>query len=393
MSWYIRKSLSLGPLRLNSSRSGLGASFGVKGARISVGPRGSYVHVGRGGLYYRQNLVPHPARPRTPSAPTPVPAETLHEIESGDIGHMVDVSSADLLTELNRVNGRISRFPLALVITLLLVAALIAAPILLEAQLPPSDKALETGRVPTAEVLRDRLYRQPQSLRASSSLWWSAGATTLAVLSIPLLIWARRRDVRDGKVTLKYDLEPDAEAAFSSLITAFTQFGESRGFWHITARGANQDWKRHAGADSVVNRRSVTPGVSLPRRVECNLAVPALPAGRQNLYFFPDRLLVYDSNGVGAVPYTDLDASSSQVRFREDSGVPSDGEVIGNTWLYVNRNGGPDRRFRNNREILIVLYGQLSLESASGLKEVFQASKPTTVDGLVAALEQLRRQP
>jgi hypothetical protein len=124
-----------------------------------------------------------------------------------------------------------------------------------------------------------------------------------------------------------------------------------------------------------------------------NLAVPALPAGRQTLYFFPDRLLVYDSNGVGAVPYTDLDASSSQVQFREDRGVPSDGEVIGNTWLYVNRNGGPDRRFRNNREIPIVLYGQLSLESASGLKEVFQASKPTTVDGLVAALEQLRRQP
>jgi hypothetical protein len=363
MSWYIRKSLSLGPLRLNSSRSGLGASFGVKGARISVGPRGSYVHVGRGGLYYRQNLVPHPARPRTPSASTPVPAETLHEIESGDIGHMVDVSSADLLTELNRVNGRISRFPLALVITLLLVAALIAAPILLEAQLPPSDKALETGRVPTAEVLRDRLYRQPQSLRASSSLWWSAGATTLAVLSIPLLIWARRRDVRDGKVTLKYDLEPDAEAAFSSLITAFTQFGESRGFWHITARGATQDWKRHAGADSVVNRRSVTPGVSLPRRVECNLAVPALPAGRQNLYFFPDRLLVYDSNGVGAVPYTDLDASSSQVRFREDSGVPSDGEVIGNTWLYVNRNGGPDRRLRNNREIPIVCTDNFHLKA------------------------------
>jgi Protein of unknown function (DUF4236) len=268
MGWHIRKSLGLDPLRLNLSRSGLGASFGVKGARIGVGPRGSYVHVGRGGLYYRQNLVPHPARPRTPSASTPVPAETLHEIESGDIGHMVDVSSADLLTELNRVNGRISRFPLALVITLLLVTALIAAPILLEAQLPPSDKALETGRVPTAEVLRERLYRQPQSLRASSSLWWSAGATTLAVLSIPLLIWARRRDVRDGKVTLKYDLEPDAEAAFSRLITAFTQFGESRGLWHITARGATQDWKRHAGADSLVNRRSLTPRVSLPRRVE-----------------------------------------------------------------------------------------------------------------------------
>ncbi len=391
MGWYIRKSLSLGPLRLNLSRSGVGASFGVKGARIGVGPRGSYVHVGRGGLYYRQNLVPHPPRPRTPSGPTPAPDDALHEIESGDIGQMVDVSSADLLTELNRVNRRISRFPLALVMTLLLVAALIAAPILLEAQLPPSDKTLVTSRVPTAEVLRDRLYRQPQPLRASSSWWWWAGAATLAVLSIPVLVWARRRDIRDGIVTLKYDLEPDAKAAFSKLTTAFTQFAESQGLWHITARGATRDWKRHAGADSVVDRRSVTLGLSLPRRVECNLAVPALPAGRQTLYFFPDRLLVYDSNGVGAVPYADLEASSSQVRFREDSGVPSDADVVGTTWVYVNRNGGPDRRFRNNREIPIVLYGQLSLESASGLKEVFQASKPATVDGFVDTLKQLHR--
>src|SRR5687768_17241805 len=108
MGWYIRKGFSLGPLRLNLSRSGMGASLGVRGARIGVGPRGSYVHVGRGGLYYRQSLDPRPSLSRTPSEPTPAPVEALQEIESGDIGQMVDVSSADLLEELNRVNRRIS---------------------------------------------------------------------------------------------------------------------------------------------------------------------------------------------------------------------------------------------------------------------------------------------
>jgi hypothetical protein len=58
MGWYIRKAIRLGPLRLNLSKSGIGYSVGVKGARVGVGQKGSYVHLGRGGLYYRAGLSP-----------------------------------------------------------------------------------------------------------------------------------------------------------------------------------------------------------------------------------------------------------------------------------------------------------------------------------------------
>src|ERR1700721_4848074 len=70
MGFYLRKGFNLGPLRLNLSRSGLGASFGVTGARIGVGPRGSYIHLGRGGLYYRQSLGTFP-RSHAPVPSTP----------------------------------------------------------------------------------------------------------------------------------------------------------------------------------------------------------------------------------------------------------------------------------------------------------------------------------
>lgn len=62
MSLYIRKSFRAGPLRINLSKSGVGVSAGVKGARVGVGPRGSYVHAGRNGLYYRKNLTSKGAR-------------------------------------------------------------------------------------------------------------------------------------------------------------------------------------------------------------------------------------------------------------------------------------------------------------------------------------------
>lgn len=56
MGWFFRKSVKFGPLRFNLSKSGLGLSAGVRGARISMGPRGTYVNAGLKGLYYRQKI-------------------------------------------------------------------------------------------------------------------------------------------------------------------------------------------------------------------------------------------------------------------------------------------------------------------------------------------------
>ena len=57
MGFYLRKSFRAGPFRLNLSKSGIGASFGVTGARVGLSSRGrAYVHGGRGGVYYRKTF-------------------------------------------------------------------------------------------------------------------------------------------------------------------------------------------------------------------------------------------------------------------------------------------------------------------------------------------------
>ena len=61
MGFYLRKSFKLGPIRFNLSKSGVGVSAGVKGARVGVNARGKkYIHVGCGGIYYRQTLEDNP---------------------------------------------------------------------------------------------------------------------------------------------------------------------------------------------------------------------------------------------------------------------------------------------------------------------------------------------
>ena len=54
MGFYFRKSVNLGGLRFNFSKSGVGVSTGVKGFRIGSGPRGNYVQMGKNGIYYRK---------------------------------------------------------------------------------------------------------------------------------------------------------------------------------------------------------------------------------------------------------------------------------------------------------------------------------------------------
>jgi hypothetical protein len=80
MALYLRKAFTLGPVRLNLSKSGLGLSAGVKGLRVGTGPRGAYVHGGRHGVYVRQSLGQAGSRDAAPateprdSEPTPTDA-------------------------------------------------------------------------------------------------------------------------------------------------------------------------------------------------------------------------------------------------------------------------------------------------------------------------------
>lgn len=70
MGWFLRKSIRLGPLRLNLSKRGLGGSVGVKGLRAGVASGKPYVAGGRGGIYFRE-WVPtgDAASPRKEPAP------------------------------------------------------------------------------------------------------------------------------------------------------------------------------------------------------------------------------------------------------------------------------------------------------------------------------------
>jgi hypothetical protein len=337
MGFYIRKSLSVGPFRFNLSKSGIGLSTGIKGFRIGTGPRGNYVQMGRGGIYFRQTLPSSDSRRISSDAPEEQTSSIeFKEIESGSVSQMVDSSSAALLEEISSKSKKPQIWPwvLGFSIALLLLLALASIPVWIYFLIVPT--------------------------------------------CIGGLFWAARSDKLRKTVVLFYQLEPHIEEAYQNLHNVFDSLRSCSRMWHIESRGditTTYDWKVNAGASAVVKRKTVSPQTSPPAYFQSNISIPALSAGRQTLYFLPDRILVWDTNGVGAVSYEKLNVDFNDTRFIESDGAPSDSRVVGNTWRYVNKSGGPDRRFNNNSQIPICLYESMLLTSSSGLRELFQMSR------------------
>lgn len=344
MGFYLRKSIRVGPVRFNLSKSGIGVSAGVRGLRFGAGPLGNYVHMGAHGLYYRATLPAAPASGGSdPSAPI-TPQDQLTQIESGAVSAMQDSSSTSLLAELDQKRKKIRWFPLVA------VAAVVVGLMALGGEVEPS-------------------FGAPMVLGAIAAAWA-----------------AKSRDALAKTTVLLYELEPEAEAAYQRVHDAFDELAACSGTWHVEAEGAVSDRKRHAGASSVIRRTRTTLAKGEPPFVKTNLSLPSIPVGRQTLWFFPDRLLVFEPGGVGAVAYGQIRIERVTTRFIEDGTVPHDSQVVGHTWKYVNKKGGPDKRFKDNRELPIALYEDIHFTSASGLNELMQVSKNGAGASLEAAL-------
>jgi DNA polymerase-3 subunit epsilon len=48
---------------------------------------------------------------------------------------------------------------------------------------------------------------------------------------------------------------------------------------------------------------------------------------------------------------------------------------VGEQWQYANVRGGPDRRFKNNKLLPVMLYSYVEFRSAQGLNWVLQLSR------------------
>ena len=337
MGWYLRKSVSVGPVRFNLSKSGVGTSIGVRGFRVGTKPNGTnYLHAGAGGLYYRQDFPgsggTEPARPPAPSSPARSSQTTSHLSASAE--QLSRGTKNALVLALNQSYGL---FRLDY-----LVMALAVIGFLLGLGASPGVAFVILGCfIPVV----------------AGVIWWEMKRRTIDV---------------------SYDLAGSDLDRFQALVLAMNHLALSQMVWGLfetRAVGPGHESKLNAGAGSLVQRGSIKIGEGKPPWMRTNISIPVVQFAGKSFYFLPDCLLVYDTSGVAAVEYATLQVHAGTTRFIEETTLPQDSQVVDHTWKYPNKNGGPDKRFRDNLELPICQYGQLGLSTPKGFSVELMTSR------------------
>lgn len=327
MGFYLRKSINFGGVRFNLSKSGIGASVGVKGFRIGASPRGNYIHMGCNGIYYRaalgkkkNKLSAQPICPTQQSITPPNEELLFQDIESGDVSLIVDSSSQEIIDEIANKRKKIPFWLLSIPIVFIPVVGFFLA--------------------------------------------------ILVGMLLYFLIDKRRKST-----ILFYDIEKQTENEIQQFYDSFDEIINCHQAWHVSAQATVHNRKYQAGASSIVKRAKIRIQYKTPLYIQTNVKVPMIPVGKQKLYFFPDRMLVFEGRKIGGLSYANLNITQQNQRFIESGIVPRDGTIVDYTWQYVNKSGGPDKRFKNNRKLPILMYSEILCQSNTGLNELVQLSK------------------
>jgi hypothetical protein len=357
MGFYIRKSIKFGPIRFNISKSGIGISSGIPGARISTGPRGTYINMGRNGVYYRKKIDESiPTNSSTPQQSYYEETTADGKIPTANAKELVESSNIELITQ---INSRIQQPTYALLIGL--ASIIIAGGFAFSALIIPSNFIV-------IELLLLFI------------------AVTIGVIGL-YLAWGTNQQEKLARIsTLRYNLDEETTSAFTEFQKAFNELTKAVRIWRVTSRKATWDWKRNAGASSLITRGRITVGSSNPPFLQTQIKVYSFSLGSMQLSFLPDQIFVFQNGKYGAVSYTSLEVNTYPTRYIESDGVPNDSKILEYTWQYVRKDGGPDRRFSNNRQIPVVQYGQIEFSSQTGMNLHFQDSKLSLAQGFAQAL-------
>lgn len=333
MGFFFRRRANFGPFALNFSTKGIGISTGVTGARVSMGPNGTFVHLGRQGFYYRKKIGGFSEKSKNNNIQQELTQEDeSNRIESADIKNFQNSSSDKLLKEISEKNALIKYSMISLWIS---VAIFIVA------------------------------------LFSSSPAWFNLIIILISVISYSFFF---KKDTERKTVTVMYELDKEVKHSFDKMNKGFNEFEKTSKIWRIETQQTTDDWKRNSGASNLVNRKAFHIIKELPPFFDSNISPYGFKIDNKQYYFFPDRIIIYQDKDVGMAYYSELKINTRVTRFIEDDGVPEDAEVVGHNWKYMNKDGGPDRRFNNNYQIPIVLYSEIDLVTSSGINLRFQAS-------------------
>lgn len=197
------------------------------------------------------------------------------------------------------------------------------------------------------------------------------------------------------RISVSFDMETAIAGPHLKMLDAFDKLSASNRSWALQTSQQIDRVKARSIAGTVVSRRTLRIGRRTDPLVDTNdlpLAV-GIQNGRATAFFYPGFILVVSTGGAdfALIDMTELEIAYSRTEFTETEAVPSDATMVRKVWAKSNKNGTRDRRFKDNRELPVMIYGGIAMKARGGMSEALMFSRDDVCREFVTAVVELQR--
>ncbi len=358
-------------VKLNISKSGVSVSVGVPGVSVTTGKKGTYFNAGLPGtgLSYRTRIdgVSKPVNPPSNSnvelfskANSVLSKPVLKALKSVSVEELTSEGMRGLKNEINNVQRERSN---------------------IRAEQMSAERRCDRLQADLHRIARNpfsRLFQKRQLEQIKLDIEETEAQAN--ILSNRL---------SDTTLTFTFDLDEQVESALETLDLAFGALTYVSHAWSTHFFDFIDQHQTRSSADAKVNRKKGIVRSKSPEFIKTQWTpLHFHGSGNVGVYILPSFILFENM----ARSYAVADVLELQVRFRpfhfiEESLIPDDAEAVGYTWLRVNKDGGPDRRFSHNPKLPIMEYGIISFHTDTGFREEFMISDVTAAQRFVSAFD------
>lgn len=358
--WRFRKTFTPIPgVRLTLSPSGISTSVGAGPFRVTAGPRGQHftATIPGTGLSFRQSLAPGVSGAATnePLLPGSQPHPSTSLLQDPELQQIQSAGSAVLTTpgiaEFRKLLDRA------------------------RAELKETSSELAVAQVAEREATGKYLsWKNGWLLRRLMKSRFAELQTTAEEST------AKRAELQEqeelARLGTQIELPESVKATFSRFSDSFALLARSTRIWDTVSHKSINQFAERTLATRAIERKLVKFHLGRCSVIRSDWQVPHLEnANGGDIYLFPLFVVYFaGEHSFALLEYKDIQFSVNATRFQEEEAVPSDSQVVGRTWAKTNKDGSPDRRFKENYEIPVVQYGKLVLQSATGLNEEYMFS-------------------
>lgn len=353
-SWSFRRRIKIIPgVRLNFSRGGISTSIGIRGANFTFGKDGAYLNTGipGTGIYKRQKI----------SSSSKL-NNNLRTEENNDMNNQPVIEQKDNIfsVEPDKI----------------------------------TSQNMEGVKQSIIDAHNQRKELAVDIKKVKKDLLWSKVKLFFVYLFIVGFVYKKiaeeiKANIENQKQAIlelekqksesyvQLDAEFDNESLnkYEQVLKNFKELMGIEKIWDITREEENDKTKTRSAASRAIVRKEIK--IEFKDLEDIKYSKQALCFSNSNgadLYFYPSFIVMQGKDNFGVIGLDEIDFSFNSAKLIEQEKVPKDSEIIEYTWFKVNKNGQPDKRFKDNYQIPVVKYGVINLKTSNGVNEEYQFS-------------------